>query len=114
MNNNHERMNHKEIQTEMFTKENLLKDIAAVFDALSTDCKLEIIYLLLRIESLPSGEIAKLTNCSPSQVSQSLAKMYSAGILKKERSWKEVSYSLNRDNPFVQGLAKLLSSSFDQ
>lgn len=106
-------MDNKAIQTEMFTKEHLLKDIAAVFDALSTDCKLEIIYLLIRIESLPSGEIARLTNCSPSQVSQSLAKMYSAGILKKERNWKEVSYSLNRDNPFVQGLTQLLSISFN-
>lgn len=106
-------MNNKEIQTEMFTKEGLLKDIAAVFDALSTDCKLEIIYLLIRIESLPSGEIAKLTNCSPSQVSQSLAKMYTAGILKKERNWKEISYSLNRESPFVQGLSQLLSLSFN-
>lgn len=47
-------MNYKDIQEEMFTKEDLLKDIAAVFDAISTDCKLEIIYLLIRIESLPS------------------------------------------------------------
>lgn len=106
-------MNHKDIQEEMFTKEHLLKDIAAVFDAISTDCKLEIIYLLIRIESLPSGEIARLTNCSPSQVSQSLARMYTAWILKKERSWKEISYSLNRESSFVQGLSQLLSTSFN-
>ena len=95
-------MNAQEIQAEMFSKEVVIQDIAAVFDAISTDCKLEIVYLLIRVESLPSGEIAKLTNCSPSQVSQSLSKMYAAGMLKKERSWKEVSYSLNRDNEFVR------------
>lgn len=105
-------MNQTQIQNEMFSKEQELQDIAAVFDAISTDCKLEIIYLLLRIESLPSWEIAKLTNCSPSQVSQSLSKMYGAGLLKKERSWKEVSYSLNRENSFVRGLGDLLASSF--
>lgn len=47
-------MSNAKIQEEMFTKEGLIQDIAAVFDAISTDCKLEIIYLLIRIESLPS------------------------------------------------------------
>jgi DNA-directed RNA polymerase specialized sigma24 family protein len=69
-------MNTTKLQKEMFGKEDLLKNIASVFDSLSSDCRLEIIYLLLNIESLPSGEIAKLTNCTPSQVSQNLAKMH--------------------------------------
>ena len=106
-------MKNVDIQTDMFTKEDIIQDIAAVFDAISSNCKLEIIYLLIRIESLPSGEIARLTNCSPSQVSQSLSKMHTAGLLKKERTWKEISYSLNRKNPFVQGLSQLLSTSFN-
>jgi DNA-binding CsgD family transcriptional regulator len=52
--------------------------MSEVFDALASDCRLEIIYLLLRVDILPSGEIARLTNCTPSQVSQYLSKMYDA------------------------------------
>jgi predicted transcriptional regulator len=93
----------------MFAKEDLLIEMADVFGALASDCRLEIIYLLLRIDALPSGEIGRLTNCSPSQVSQYLAKMYDAGILKKNRTWKQVEYSLDRSDPFVQGIVSILS-----
>jgi DNA-binding transcriptional ArsR family regulator len=68
----------QKIQTEMFEKEDILKGMADVFGALASDCRLEIIYFLLHVDSLPSGEIARLTNCTPSQVSQYLAKMYDA------------------------------------
>lgn len=98
-----------QIQTEMFQKEELLVDMANIFDALASDCRLEIIFLLLRIDVLPSGEIARLTNCSPSQVSQYLSKMYDAGIVKKARTWREVEYSLDKSDPFVQGIVALLS-----
>lgn len=67
-----------EIQNEMFAQEDRLKEMAEVFGALALDCRLEIIYLLLRTPSLPSGEIARLTNCTPSQTSQYLSKMHSA------------------------------------
>jgi predicted transcriptional regulator len=103
----------QDIQAKMFAKERVLQGIASIFDALSSDCRLEIIYLLLRVDSLPSGEIARLTLCSSSQTSQYLAKMYQVWILKKSRSWKEVSYSLNYDNPFVSRLIAMLSLSFD-
>jgi predicted transcriptional regulator len=93
----------------MFAKEDLLLDMADVFGALASDCRLEIIYLLLRVDSLPSGEIGRLTNCSPSQISQYLAKMHDAGILKKNRTWKQVEYSLDRSDPFVQGIVTILS-----
>ncbi len=98
----------EKIQAEMFKKENILLEMAGVFDALASDCRLEIIYLLLRLDSLPSGEIARLTNCTPSQVSQYLAKMYAAGIVKKHRTWREVEYSLDTSDPFVQAITKLL------
>lgn len=68
----------QKIQTEMFEKSDLLIEMSEVFGALASDCRLEIIYLLLHVDSLPSGEIARLTNCTPSQVSQYLAKMYDA------------------------------------
>jgi predicted transcriptional regulator len=101
--------NLQQIQSEMFEKEDMLIEMADVFGALASDCRLEIIYLLLRVDSLPSGEIGRLTNCSPSQISQYLAKMYDAGILKKNRTWKQVEYSLDRSDPFVQGIVALLS-----
>jgi predicted transcriptional regulator len=49
--------NMTEIQAEMFEKEDLLIEMADVFEALASDCRLEIIYLLLRVDALPSGEI---------------------------------------------------------
>jgi predicted transcriptional regulator len=98
-----------EIQSEMFQKEDVLIEMADVFGALASDCRLEIIYLLLRVDVLPSGEIGRLTNCSPSQVSQYLSKMHDAGIVKKSRTWREVEYSLDKSDPFVQGIIALLS-----
>ena len=99
----------QQIQSEMFEKEDLLIGMADVFGALASDCRLEIIYLLLRVDSLPSGEIGRLTNCTPSQISQYLSKMYDAGILKKNRTWKQVEYSLDRSDPFVQAIVTILS-----
>ncbi|MFZ2255359.1 MAG: ArsR family transcriptional regulator [Patescibacteria group bacterium] len=93
----------------MFEKEDLLLEMSGVFGALASDCRLEIIYLLLRVDALPSGEIARLTNCTPSQISQYLSKMYDAGILKKNRTWKQVEYSLDKSDPFVQGILSILS-----
>jgi predicted transcriptional regulator len=98
-----------EIQTEMFQKEDVLIEMADVFGALASDCRLEIIYLLLRVDALPSGEIGRLTNCSPSQISQYLSKMHDAGIVKKSRTWREVEYSLDKSDPFVQGIVSILS-----
>ena len=91
-----------QIQNEMWEKEDLLQEMADIFGALASDCRLEIIYLLFRTPSLPSGEIARLTNCAPSQISQYLAKMHNAGIVKKHRTWKQVEYSLDKTDPFVQ------------
>ncbi len=99
----------QKIQSEMFEKGNLLLEMSDVFGALSSDCRLEIIYLLLRVEALPSGEIARLTNCTPSQISQYLAKMHDAGLVKKHRTWKQVEYSLDKSDPFVQGILSILS-----
>ncbi len=98
------------IQKEMFAQEDRMLEMAEVFGALSSDCRLEIIYLLLRVDALPSWEIGRLTNCTPSQVSQYLAKMHQAGIVEKRRNWREVEYSLCRESPFVEKLLLFLSS----
>lgn len=42
------------IQKEMFAQEDRMLEMAEVFGALSCDCRLEIIYLLLRVDALPS------------------------------------------------------------
>lgn len=99
----------QQIQSEMFEKEDILLEMSGVFDALASDCRLEIIYLLLRVDALPSWEIARLTNCTPSQISQYLSKMYDVGILKKNRTWKQVEYSLDKSDPFVQWILSILS-----
>jgi predicted transcriptional regulator len=98
-----------QIQNEMWEKEDLLIEMSEVFGALASDCRLEIVYLLFHADSLPSGEIARLTNCAPSQISQYLTKMHSAGIVKKHRTWKQVEYSLDTTDPFVQGVLSILS-----
>ena len=99
----------QKIQTEMFEKSDMLIEMSEVFGALASDCRLEIIYLLLHVDALPSGEIARLTNCTPSQVSQYLSKMHDAWLVEKRRSWREVEYSIDRSSPFVQGLIAYLA-----
>ena len=101
--------NLQKVQKEMFDKEDLMLEMSEVFGALASDCRLEIIYLLFHTDSLPSGEIARLTNCTPSQISQYLTKMHSAGLVKKNRTWREVEYSLDKSDPFVQGILSILS-----
>lgn len=102
----------QEIQQTMFTQEKLFLEMAAIFEALASDCRMEIIYLLSRIPELPSGEISRLTNCTPSQTSQYLAKMHRAGIVNKNRSWREISYSLNTDNLIVKSIVKAIQPYF--
>jgi len=70
--------NLQDLQKTMFEKGKLMIEMADVFGALASDCRLEVIFLLLQVESLVSGEIARLTNCTPSQISQYLTKMHSA------------------------------------
>ena len=100
------------IQKTMFSQDKLLCEMARIFEALSSDCRLEIIYLLTYIPELPSGEISRLTNCTPSQTSQYLAKMYQAGIVTKRRSWREVSYSLNHSHPIVAPILVAIKHHF--
>ena len=79
--------NLEEIQKEMFEKEDLMIEMAEVFGALALDHEIfffEHFFLYF-------------------------SKMYSAGILQKRRSWREVEYALNTEDPFVQGIVSLLS-----
>lgn len=104
----------RDIQTQMFGQEKQLKKMAAVFESLSSDCRLEIIYLLSKIETISSGDIARLTNCTPSQVSQYLARLYDAGVVQKRRTWRTVEYSLDRRDPFVTQIIGTLVANFDR
>lgn len=104
----------RDIQAKMFSQEKRLKSMAAVFEALSSDCRLEIIYLLSRVEAISSGEIARLTNCTPSQISQYLAKLHDTGVVRKRRTWRTVEYSLDREDPFVTEIIDTLCRNFDR
>ena len=101
-----------DIQKTMFSQEKTFLEMASIFEVLSSDCRLEIIYLLSSVKELPSGEISRLTNCSPSQTSQYLTKMLRAKIVIKNRSWREVSYSLNMWNPLVADLLSIIKKHF--
>lgn len=46
--------NLENLQNEMFSKEDTFIEMSEVFSALASDCRLEIIFLLLRVDSLPS------------------------------------------------------------
>lgn len=109
MNTKTNNQNLETLQKDMFDKEDVMIEMAEVFGALASDCRIEIIFLLLHTDALPSGEIARLTNCAPSQISQYLSKMHAAGLVSKSRNWREVEYSLNKEDPFVQGIITLLS-----
>ncbi len=108
-------MNHlTAIQSDMFAREDDMRVVASVFEALSSACRVEIVYLLSRAGFVASGEIARLTNCAPSQVSQYLARMLDAGIVRRRRAWRTVEYSLDYGSPIVSEILRALDTCFQK
>lgn len=102
--------NLRTLQKKLFSHSDELRGGAEVFDILGNECRLEMVLALMETGELSSGDIASVTNCSPSQVSQALAMMKRTRMVETRREWLNIYYSLNHENILVKKLLPILSS----
>lgn len=100
----------KKIQKHLFSHDNNIRAGSEIFDILGNECRLEMVLALMVAEELSSGDIAEVTNCSPSQVSQALAMMKRTRMVETRREWLNIYYSLNMENALVKKLTPILQS----
>jgi ArsR family transcriptional regulator, virulence genes transcriptional regulator len=100
----------KTLQKKLFSHSDNLRGGAEVFDILGNECRLEMVLALMEAGELSSGEIAQVTNCTPSAVSQALAMMKRTRMVETQREGLNIYYSLNRDNALVKKLIPILQS----
>jgi len=100
----------KTLQKKLFSHSDNLRGWAEIFDILGNECRLEMVLALMEAGELSSGDIASVTNCTPSAVSQALAMMKRTRMVETQREWLNIYYSLNRENALVKKLIPILSS----
>lgn len=98
----------KKIQKHLFSHDDAIRDGSEIFDILGNECRLEMVLALMVAKELSSGDIAEVTNCSPSQVSQALAMMKRTRMVETRREWLNIYYSLNMENGLVKKLTPIL------
>lgn len=103
-------MNVKTLQKKLFSHSDELRGGAEIFDILGNECRLEMVLALMESWELSSGEIAEVTNCTPSAVSQALAMMKRTRMVETRREWLNIYYSLNYQNILVKQLLPILKS----
>ena len=101
-------MNVKTLQKKLFSHSDELRGGAEVFDILGNECRLEMVLALMEAGELSSWDIAQVTNCTPSAVSQALAMMKRTRMVETRREWLNIYYSLNYDNALVKQLLPIL------
>jgi DNA-binding transcriptional ArsR family regulator len=97
-------VNVKTLQKKLFSHSDELRGGAEVFDILGNECRLEMVLALMEAGELSSGDIAQVTNCTPSAVSQALAMMKRTRMVETRREWLNIYYSLNYENALVKKL----------
>ena len=103
-------VNVKTLQKKLFSHSDELRGGAEVFDILGNECRLEMVLALMEAGELSSGDIAQVTNCTPSAVSQAIAMMKRTRMVETRREWLNIYYSLNYENALVKKLLPILSS----
>lgn len=98
------------LQKKLFSHSDELRGGAEVFDILGNECRLEMVLALMEAGELSSWDIAQVTNCTPSAVSQALAMMKRTRMVETRREWLNIYYSLNHENTLVKKLLPILSS----
>jgi ArsR family transcriptional regulator len=84
------------------------ENIAEIMKAIGDKNRLHILSLL-RMQELCVCEITSMCNLSQSNVSQHLAKLRSAGLVKERRNAQWIYYSLNTESfPIITEILKLL------
>ncbi len=103
-------VNVKTLQKKLFSNSDELRGGAEVFDILGNECRLEMVLALMEAGELSSWDIAQVTNCTPSAVSQALAMMKRTRMVETRREWLNIYYSLNKSHPLIKKLLPILSS----
>jgi|GEM_PF-956996 len=104
----------KTLQKKLFSHDGNIRDGAEVFTILGNECRLEMILALMEAIELSSGEIAEVTNCTPSAVSQALAMMKRTRMVETRREWLNIYYSLNYENTLVKKLLPILKNLLEK
>jgi ArsR family transcriptional regulator, virulence genes transcriptional regulator len=94
----------KTLQKKLFSHSDELREGSEIFDILGNECRLEMVLALMEVGELSSGDIAQVTNCTPSAVSQALAMMKRTRMVEARREWLNIYYSLNYENALVKKL----------
>ena len=100
----------KTLQKKLFSHSNNLRGGAEIFDILWNECRLEMVLALMEAGELSSWEIAQVTNCTPSAVSQALSMMKRTRMVETQREGLNIYYSLNTDNALVKKLIPILQA----
>lgn len=96
------------LQKKLFSHSDELRGGAEVFDILGNECRLEMVLALMEAGELSSWDIAQVTNCTPSAVSQALSMMKRTRMVETRREWLNIYYSLNYENALVKQLLPIL------
>lgn len=88
----------KQLQNEIFTNKNL-KEMHRLVGLLNSETRLQILFLLLRKDSLCVGDIADTLRLSFSAVSHQLRKLRQEKIVQAKKRKKVVYYSLGQPLP---------------
>lgn len=103
-------VNVAKLQKKLFSHSDELRGGAEIFDILGNECRLEMFLALMEAGELSSGDIAQVTNCTPSAVSQALAMMKRTRMVETRREWLNIYYTLNHNHTLVIQLLPILSS----
>ncbi|MCB9806664.1 winged helix-turn-helix transcriptional regulator [Candidatus Peribacteria bacterium] len=102
----------KKLQNTIFPQEKLIRNASEVFQLLGNECRLEMLIALVKAGELSSGEIAEVTNCSPSVVSQALSQMKKLRLVTTRREWLNIYYKIDESHELWDQIWKILKPHF--
>ncbi len=82
--------------------------LTLIFKTLSEVNRCKIFWMLATEDKMSVSSAAKVLNISLPLASQHLKILLQNGLLEKEKKGQEVYYQLNRENPFVAPLIKVV------
>ena len=102
----------KKLQETIFPQAEMIKDSAEVFQLLGNECRLEMLIALVKAGELSSWEIAQVTNCSPSVVSQALSQMKKLRLVVTRREWLNIYYTIDNSHRLWSHIWEILEPYF--
>lgn len=102
----------KKLQNKIFSQAKIIQNASEVFQLLGNECRLEMLIALVKAGELSSWEIAEVTNCSPSVVSQALSQMKKLRLVTTRREWLNIYYQIDETHEFWDQIWKILKPYF--